>query len=113
MQPERDHTQEIIYIVGLMAPTTASIMALLKTQETHMVVNSRIDEFKATLNKLAEAQIVTSRAEGVVQGRKAADARTDQLAGETPMDPKSSDYKAPVGGTTIKTGETVVINKKQ
>lgn len=73
----KDNLLVIGLILGFLAPTTVSILAFMKTQETHLSVNSRLDAF------MAQARIA-SRAEGLSQGRKegrdAANDRTDALA---------------------------------
>lgn len=70
---EGDNTAVITAIVGLAVPTIASVMAYLKTQETHAVVNSKLDEVIKTAESAA-------RAEGVEEGRDEANLRTDKLA---------------------------------
>lgn len=67
-------------IFAFLTPTTTSILALLKTQETneqaietHLSVNSRLDAF------IKQAELV-ARAAGVVEGEEKANLRTDSLA---------------------------------
>lgn len=67
-------------IFAFLTPTTTSILALLKTQETneqaietHLSVNSRLDTF------IKQAELV-ARAAGVVEGEEKANLRTDSLA---------------------------------
>jgi hypothetical protein len=72
-RPEADNTVIIGALVGLLTPTTFSLLAFMKSQETHASVNSRLDAFM----KNAEA---VARAEGVNEGRALANARTDALA---------------------------------
>ena len=76
-RPEKDNTAVIATIVGFLAPTTLSLLAFMKSQETHLSVNSRLDAFMANARMAAHAQGVT---EGRAQGRQSADARTDDLA---------------------------------
>lgn len=82
-RPSMDNTSLIIQIVGFAGTMLTATLAFLKSQETHAVVNSRMDEFKATLAAAALAAQTAARAEGVAQGRadgrQAADARTDDL----------------------------------
>lgn len=73
-RPEQDNTALIATIVGLLLPTTASILAFLKAQETHLSVNSRLDSFIEGAEAVAKAQ-------GVKQGRDEANARTDKIKG--------------------------------
>lgn len=61
-RPESDNSILIATILGLVASTTASILAFLKSQETHLSVNSRLDGFIANAEK-------ASHAEGVIEGR--------------------------------------------
>lgn len=100
-RPDKDNSTLIVAILGFVAPTTAALLAFLKAQETHVIVNSRMDEFKRELQNAALLQATTARAEGVAAGREAgreaADIRTDELLSKTlpPVD---------VGKTTL-TGE--------
>ena len=72
-------------VFSVITPTTVALLAFLKAQETHLSVNSRLDAFMANAKLAAHAQGVT---EGRLAGRLAADARTDQLAGNDPLPPK-------------------------
>lgn len=69
---EGDNTAVITAIIGLAVPTIASILAYMKTQETHAIVNSKLDEVVKTATAAA-------RAEGVEEGRDEANLRTDKL----------------------------------
>lgn len=75
-QPDKDHTQEIITIVGMLAPTIASILAVMKAQETHLSVNSRLDNFIEASAKSGREQ---GDKEGYARGQEDANARTDAL----------------------------------
>lgn len=57
---------------AFITPTTASILAYQKAQETHLSVNSRLDGFIANAS-------IASRAKGFAEGRIEADKRTDAL----------------------------------
>lgn len=70
-RPTSDNTALIGLVLGFLAPTTLSLLAFMKAQETHLSVNSRLDAFMANA-KLA------ARAEGITEGR--AQGRTDALA---------------------------------
>jgi hypothetical protein len=76
LRPGQDNTGVISTIVGLLAPTTLSLLAFMKAQETHLSVNSRLDQF------IKNAELA-SRMQGVIdgraQGRIDADRRTDNL----------------------------------
>ncbi len=76
-RPAQDNTVLIGIIFGFLAPTTLSLLAFMKAQETHLSVNSRLDAFMATARTAARAEGVL---EGRTQGRAAADDRTDTLA---------------------------------
>lgn len=73
----KDNTLVIATIVGFLTPTTLSLLAFMKAQETHLSVNSRLDAFMSSAKAAAHAQGVT---EGRSEGRIAADQRTDVLA---------------------------------
>jgi len=87
MRPDnKDNLLIIGLIVGFLAPTTLSLLAFMKSQETHLSVNSRLDAFMKNARMAAHAQGVT---EGRTEGRVSADARTDALAtaNSTPATP--------------------------
>lgn len=77
LRPEKDNTLLITSIVGFLTPTTLSLLAFMKAQETHLSVNSRLDAFMSNAKMAAHAQGLD---EGRVQGRMEADRRTDALA---------------------------------
>jgi len=73
-RPNQDNTVVIASIFGFLAPTTLSLLAFMKAQETHLSVNSRLDQFM----KNAE---LAARSEGFKQGQQEANDRTDLLKG--------------------------------
>jgi len=77
-------------IFAFLTPTTTSLLALMKTQETneqaketHLSVNSRLDAF---IQNAANA----ARAEGVKEGTIQANIRTDELLAKKDQPPPSS-----------------------
>ena len=78
-RPDQDNTALITLIFGAAAPTTLSLLAFMKAQQTHVLVNSRMSEFIKVLNKNAQDKSVIAKAEGVVEGRILANKRTDLL----------------------------------
>jgi hypothetical protein len=90
-RPAMDNTLLIGSIFGFLAPTTLSLMAFMKAQETHLSVNSRMEEFIKEFKANATVAEDAARAEGArtgrVEGRVAADARTDALAGNSAANP--------------------------
>jgi len=60
-------------VFGFITPTTLSLLSFMKAQETHLSVNSRLEEF---MRNAAEA----AHGVGVEEGRVKANARTDALA---------------------------------
>lgn len=71
-RPETDILTIIAAVFAFLTPTTASILAFQKAQETHLSVNSRLDSF--VKNAQAAALAV-----GKEQGAKEANLRTDTL----------------------------------
>jgi hypothetical protein len=61
LRPHEDNSQLIATLMGFLVPTLLGIMALIKVQETHLLVNSRMTELG---EKIAKAE----RAEGVLEG---------------------------------------------
>jgi hypothetical protein len=86
LRPDNDNTAVIATLVGFLAPTTLSLLAFMKSQETHLSVNSRLDAFMANAKLAAHAQ---GRAEGRTEGQQWADARTDTLARTSQAPPPS------------------------
>lgn len=71
-RPEQDNSSTIGLIFGFLSTTTLSLLAFMKSQETHLSVNSRLDQFIESAKKIA-------RAEGSIEGRLASEKRTDEL----------------------------------
>lgn len=64
LRPEYDALVVTVAIFGIASPTTVSILAFMKSQETHLSVNSRLEEWI----KNAES---AARGEGMEAGRLA------------------------------------------
>lgn len=61
IRPGQDNTQLIATVVGMMVPTIAAILAFMKSQETHLSVNSRLDDFMTE-------HAARAKTEGLIQG---------------------------------------------
>lgn len=72
-RPEADNTVLIATVFAFIGPTTLSLLAFMKSQETHLSVNSRLDGFI----KNAEA---AAAARGNIEGQQIANERTDAIA---------------------------------
>lgn len=68
MRPLEDNASLYVAIAGFCAPTIASLAAFIKNQETHLLVNSRMDEFRKTLSYNAAIAEQLARKEGVREG---------------------------------------------
>lgn len=68
LRPNADNAALFASIAGFVAPTTMALLAFLKTQETHVLVDGRMDEFKSLLAANAAAAESIARAQGVQQG---------------------------------------------
>lgn len=80
LRPDFDILVVSVVIFGFLTPTTTSLLALLKTQETneqtqetHLLVNSALDAAIENATKAAKE-------EGVREGVDRANTRTDELA---------------------------------
>lgn len=73
LRPDLDPLAVSAVIFGFLTPSTLSLMSYLKAQETHLAVNSRLEEFIRNATKAAQAV-------GQEAGRKESEARTDELA---------------------------------
>lgn len=64
IRPEQDNSSLYVLILGSIGPTTLALLAFMKAQETHLSVNSRLDQFIKNADRSA-------RAEGELAGRAA------------------------------------------
>ena len=80
LRPGEMNAALVAQILGFGVTITMATMAYMKSSETHAIVNSRMDEFKRALEETATAAAFRARTEGQLEGRKAADQRTDALA---------------------------------
>ncbi|MDD5199254.1 MAG: hypothetical protein PHC88_05570 [Terrimicrobiaceae bacterium] len=62
MRPTQDNTAIMALIISATAPTTLALLAFMKAQETHLSVNSRLNDFMRTASELA-------RAKGIAHGQ--------------------------------------------
>lgn len=53
MRPDKDNSIQITMIVGFTTTTTGAILAFMKSQETHLSVNSRLDGFIKQSSQIA------------------------------------------------------------
>ena len=82
-----DNTAIVTSIFDAVLSTTTALLALM-VRDTHLVVNSRMDDFKQELREASAAGILAARAagkaegqaEGTIQGAASADRRTDAIA---------------------------------
>jgi hypothetical protein len=64
LRPTQDNSMLITTIIGFLSTTTGVILTFLKTQETHLSVNSRLDAFMASARQVGHM-------EGAEEGRRA------------------------------------------
>jgi len=64
-------------VFTFIGPTTLSLLAFMKSQETHLSVNSRLDAFMSNAVKAARSEGLI---QGKIEGNIESDARTDSLA---------------------------------
>lgn len=79
LRPGVDNAALVTQLLGFGLTITIAMLAYLKSSDTREVVNSRMDEFKRTLQLSANVAVLAAHAEGRAEGRTAADARTDAL----------------------------------
>lgn len=72
MRPDSDPLVVSGIVAGLIMPTTLSLLSFMKAQETHLSVNSRLEQFIENAEKAAHA-------EGELAGRTAANESNDEL----------------------------------
>lgn len=76
VRPNQDNSALYVLITGFDTTTTAAILAFMKAQETHLSVNSRLEEFIRNADRSARAE---GELAGREAGRESADHRTDSL----------------------------------
>jgi len=74
LRPHEDNAALIATVLGFLAPTMAALLALIKVQELHLAVNSR-------LTQLLEQTAKASRSEGREDAAAAAALATPPEAG--------------------------------
>lgn len=86
-RPEQDNSIIITAILGFTGTTLGSILAFMKSQETHASVNGRMDDFIRKFERQATIAEDKARLEGGIsgriEGRKLSDDRTDALASQS------------------------------
>lgn len=86
MRPEQDNAIIIGQIVAAAGPVTLALLAFMKSQETHLSVNSRLEEFKKAIE---ESSALAGEKRGIEIGKRqqvdieADVARAVEKAGET------------------------------
>ena len=70
LRPHEDNAALYTAIGGFVGPTTMALLAFLKTKETHVLVNGRMEEFKKLLSRSAAQEVALSGARGVAQGMR-------------------------------------------
>jgi len=80
VRPDKDNSGLIAQVLGYLVPSTMGLLSYLKSQETHLVVNSRMTEAMTTVHEKARAEIDKAWADGVAEGRRLAESRADVVA---------------------------------
>ena len=75
-RPQQDNSSLYVLILGSIGPTTLALLAFMKAQETHLSVNSRLEQFIKNADRAARSE---GELAGRAAGREAADQRTDEL----------------------------------
>jgi hypothetical protein len=60
--------QAMVFITALVA-AVQGIFNRAAIQEVHLTVNSRLDEFKSTLEALTQTKVAAAHAQGLLQGK--------------------------------------------
>ncbi len=76
IRPDKDNSSLYVLILGSIGPTTISLLAFMKSQETHLSVNSRLEQFIRNADRAARAE---GEIVGHAAGMASADRRTDTL----------------------------------
>lgn len=102
---ETDNSILITAIIGFTGTTLGSVLAFMKSQETHASVNSRMDDFIKKFESASIAKQTLARSEGLhegrSQGRASADARTDVLAGHSTSTPITPSLVQPIAESNV------------
>lgn len=86
LRPNEDNAGLITQIFGFATMTTMGVFTFMRSGETREIVNSRMDEFKRTLQLASDVAQAKARADGREEGRHIANIRTDALAEATRRD---------------------------
>jgi len=65
LRPQADPLAVCASVFGLLSSTTLSLLAFMKSQQTHLSVNSRLDDFISTSSLAAHAE---GQAQGMKEG---------------------------------------------
>lgn len=76
IRPTEDNSSLYVLIFSSIGPTTLALLAFMKAQETHLSVNSRLEQFIRNADRAARSE---GELAGRAAGREAADQRTDIL----------------------------------
>ncbi len=92
LRPSGDNSALVTQILGFGATITMATLAYLKASDTREIVNSRMDEFKRTIQMSADAAVAHALMQGKAEGRAASEQRTDAL--QTKADHRTDDLAA-------------------
>jgi hypothetical protein len=65
LRPQSDPLVVCVTVFGIISPTTLSLLAFMKSQQTHLSVNSRLDDFIFNSASAAHAE---GKAQGMTEG---------------------------------------------
>lgn len=79
MRPDHDNTVLITLVLAFSTQVMLQILSLMKTQETHVLVNSEMEKFRDALKLAAIGKVDIARRDGVDFGRDQEQQRTQNV----------------------------------
>lgn len=79
MRPDKDNTVLITLVLAFTTQVMLQIFGLMKTQETHVLVNSEMEKFRDALKLAAVGKVESARRDGLDDGRMREQARVGAL----------------------------------
>ncbi len=78
VRPDKDNSAIITIIIGVITPTSVTILAFLKSSDTHLTVNSLFDKVMEAAKALARQEAVAEERQSV-KDRLAASVTTPEI----------------------------------
>jgi hypothetical protein len=75
LRPDKDNAALITSVAGFIAPTTLSLLAFMKSNDTHLSVNGRLEKYLSSVR-------IAAHADGVRDGQQSVKSATEDFQAE-------------------------------